>query len=87
MSDPMEAERVLTASRSYPDEQLSVDSVEGLREAVERVQRAEEGEEFVHCDDRDDYSVYRVHWGEHTESVLIDVLRMTSSYIMPDTNE
>lgn len=82
MSEPMEAERVMTYNPEFSDEPLSVDDTEGLREAVKRIQDAAEGEEYVLPDGMVNYKVY---WNEPTESVRIGVLAMGASYEVRDS--
>jgi len=79
MSD---AEKVLGAEYEMSDEPLDVDSVDGLRAAVNRVAAAEEGRELVRCEDRVmDYDVY---WNRKTESVRIAAVAMLASYEVSD---
>ena len=51
------------------DEPLVIDDIDGLREAIEQVQDAEDGSAFVQCDDR--VMDYKAYWNDKTESVRI----------------
>jgi len=74
----VEANQVLSASYETTDAPLQVSDIEGLPEAVDRIQEAEEGREFVRCEDRVmDYDVY---WNSKTETVRIGAVAMLASY-------
>lgn len=79
----MQAEQVLTADYTVSDDPLAVDNIDGLREAIERIQEAEEGREFVRCEDR--VMNYDVYWNEKTETVRIGATAMLASYELDDS--
>lgn len=74
----MQAEQVLTADYEMSDEPLVIDDIDGLREAIEQVQDAEDGSAFVQCDDR--VMDYKAYWNDKTESVRIAAVAMQAAY-------
>ena len=79
----MQAEQVLTADYEMSEEPLVVDNIDGLPAAIERVQEAGEGSEFVRCPER--VMDYKVYWNEKTETVRIGAVAMLASYEIDDT--
>jgi len=73
----MKAEQVLTAQYEVSDEPLQIDRIDGLREAVNRVQETHE-RELVRCEDR--VMNYDVYYNTKTESVRIGAVAMLASY-------
>jgi len=73
----MKAEQVLTAQYDVSDEPLQIDRIDGLREAVNRVQETHE-RELVRCEDR--VMNYDVYYNTKTESVRIGAVAMLASY-------
>jgi len=79
----MKAEQVLTANYEWTDEPLDIGKIDGLPEAVSRIQEAQEGKEFVRCENRvPDYDVY---WNETTESVRIAAKPNCVSYELDES--
>jgi len=73
----MKAEQVLTAQYDVSDEPLQIDRIDGLREAVNRVQETHE-RELVRCEDR--VMNYDVYYNTKTESVRIAAVATLASY-------
>lgn len=76
----MKAEKVLGADYDFTDEPLEISSVDGLRDAIDRVAIGH-GDEFVRCEDR--VADYKVYWNSKTDSVRVAAVCMQASYEVP----
>ena len=78
----MKCEKKLTADYSWSDEPLETNEIDGLNEAVERVEDDHDERVLVRCEDR--VADYDVYWNSKTDAVRIAALVTGATYEVPD---
>lgn len=78
----MKCEQKLTASYNWSDEPLDTSDIDGLEEAIERVEANHEEKVLVRCEDR--VADYDVYWNSKTDAVRIAAIAPGASYEVPE---